>query len=81
MAIKRKKGGNTMATEVRTKFSTALREQMERKQLRARDFAKLIGCSENGLSAVLNGQSFPTRYLGRMCEILDVEITIVDRKP
>jgi DNA-binding Xre family transcriptional regulator len=81
MAIKRKKGGTTVAEEVRVKFSRALKEQMDRKQLRARDFANLVGCSENGLSAVLNGRSFPTRYLGKMCEVLDVEITIVDRKP
>jgi DNA-binding Xre family transcriptional regulator len=76
MAIKRKKGGNTVAQDVRIKFSTALKEKMEQKQLRPRDFAKLIGCSENGLSAVLNGHSFPTRYLGKICEVLNVEITI-----
>ena len=79
MTIKRKKGGNTVAQEVRTKFSIALKEQMERKQLRSRDLARLVGCSENGLSAVLNGHSFPTRHLGKICEVLNVEVTLIDR--
>lgn len=73
------KGGNVVAKQVRIEFAKSLKAHIKRKGLKQGEFAKMIGCSDNGLSAILNGHSFPTRYLERMCHFLGTELVMVEK--
>lgn len=63
------------------KFKCKLKVILAEKEIKHGDFAKTIGVSTGGLSAIVNNKSLPTfQVVYRICEELDMQIHEIWKK-
>lgn len=76
MSDRTPRNGNTVSKTIRDDFARSLKTQIQRSGTKQGDLARKVGMSEQAMSTVLNGHSFPTRYLDRICEELGVRVVL-----